>query len=293
MIFATLMLMQAVYSPETDAVMNRSRARAEERRAQERDQAEAQRVQAQQPKAAGLEKRLPPEVAAKLQACLDAATSDPAAGIKFAQDWALDGGSFSAGQCLGFANARSESWPQAVKAFDEAALSAQKAGAPMDAARLWAQAGNAALAGGDAQKALGFLDAALGAGLPDTLAKGEIYLDRARAQVALGQATKARPDIDAALKLAADDPLAWLLSATLARRMDDLKRARHDIDEAKRRSPDDASVALEDGNIAVLSGDDAAARAAWERVVALAPQGDQATAARDNIARLSPKPAPK
>lgn len=288
MIFATLMLMQAIYSPETDAVMNRSRARAEERRAQERDQTEAQRVQDQKPKA-GLEKRLPPAIAQKLQACLDVATGDPAAAIKFAQDWALDGGGFSAGQCLGFANARGENWPQAVKAFDEAALSAQKEGAPMDAARLWSQAGNAALAGGDARRALGFLDAALGSGLPDDIAKGEIYLDRARAQVALDQPAKARPDIDAALKLAAADPLAWLLSATLARRMDDLTRARHDIDEAKRRSPDDASVALEDGNIAVLAGDDVAAKAAWERAVTLAPQSDQAAAARDNISRLAAK----
>jgi len=289
MIFATLMLMQAVYSPETDAVMNRSRARAEERRAQERDQGEAQRVQDQKAKDAGLEKRLPPSIAKKLQACLDVATGDAAAGITFAQDWALDGGGFSAGQCLGFANAQGENWPQAVKAFDEAALSAQKEGAPMDAARLWSQAGNAALAGGEARKALGFLDAALGSGLPDDIAKGEIYLDRARAQVALDQPAKARPDIDAALKLAAADPLAWLLSATLARRMDDLKRARHDIDEAKRRSPDDASVALEDGNIAVLAGDDASAKAAWQRAVTLAPLSDQAAAARDNIGRLAAK----
>jgi tetratricopeptide (TPR) repeat protein len=289
MIFATLVLMQAIYSPETDAVMNRSRARAEERRAQERDQAEAQRVQKQNPAARGLEKRLPPAIAQKLQACLDVANGDPVAGIKFAQDWSLDGGGFSAGQCLGFANARAENWPQAVKAFDEAALSAQKEGAPMDAARLWSQAGNAALAGGDARRALGFLDAALGSGLPDDIAKGEIYLDRARAQVALDQLAKARPDIDAALKLAANDPLAWLLSATLARRMGDLKRARHDIDEAKRRSPDDSSVALEDGNIAVMAGDDAAAKTAWEKTVTLAPQTDQAAAARDNISRLAVK----
>ena len=91
--------------------------------------------------------------------------------------------------------------------------------------------------------------------------------------------TKARSDLDAAAKLVPQDPLIWLLSASLARRTGDLDRARTDIAEAARLSPDDASVALEAGNIAAMMGNDAAARTAWEAAVKIAPEGPQGKAA--------------
>lgn len=278
MILISLLLMQAAYGPETEAVMDRSRQRAEERRAQSGQAAN------ETPPASALP--LPPGTAAKLQACLDVAINDPAAGVRFARDWELDGGSFSAAQCRGFAEARAENWDAAVSAFEAAANAAQKAGSARDGARLWAQAGNAALAGGKAQQARGYFDAALGYGLPDGIDKGEVYLDRARALVMAGDETGARADIDRALQLAGQDPLAWLLSATLARRQNDLERARHDIAEAKKRAPGDSSVALEEGNIAMLSGDEAGAKAAWQRVLTLAPDGEQGKAARESLGRL-------
>jgi len=82
------------------------------------------------------------------------------------------------------------------------------------------------------------------------------------------------------------DPLAWLLSATLARRAGDLPRAQTDIAEAMKRAPDDASVALEAGNIAVLSGSDAAARTAWEAAVKASPDSPAGKAAADALKRL-------
>jgi len=285
MILVSLLLMQAgAYTPETEAVMNRSRRQAEQRRADERSAAAASASVRQAPQPQG--KALSPEMAEKFQQCLDRATEDPAAGVRFAQGWALEGGSFPAGQCRGFAEARAEHWDAAAGAFEAAANEAQRAGSAVDSARLFAQAGNAALAGGQVEKARGYFDAALGHGLPDGLAKGEIHLDRARTLVAMGDAAGARADIDLALKQAPGDPLGWLLSATLARRANDLTRARADIAEARKRSPDDASVALEEGNIAVLSGDDAGAKAAWQRAVTLAPESDQAKSARDSLARL-------
>src|SRR3569623_1684187 len=75
-------------------------------------------------------------------------------------------------------------------------------------------------------------------------------LDRARALVAAGKLAPARTDLDAALDAAPKDPLAWLRSATLARRMSDLPRAQGDIARALALSADDASVQLEAGNIA-------------------------------------------
>lgn len=274
MILATLLLLQAAYPPETEAVMNRSRREA----AQARAGSASARAEA-------LSLYLPSEVAQELQRCIDTVIDDPDKGIAFAHKWS-DGG-WSADQCLGFAQARKEDWIAAVAAFERAAEGAQKAGARADAARLWAQAGNAALAGAMAAKARGAFDRALTEdGLPQGAARGEAHLDRARALVTLGDPVSARTDLDKALQQVPQDPLAWLLSATLARRTNDLARAASDIAEAKRRAPDDASVALEAGKIAVLSGDDAGARAEWNRVLALAPSGEQAAEAREMLARL-------
>ncbi len=273
MILASLMLMQAVYAPETEAVMKRPRA-AEASPPESRAQVNAMALY------------LPAEIAEKLQHCVDVAGDDPEKGVKLAQQWAREGGGFSADQCLGFAHARAERWVDAAMAFDSAAEGAHKAGAKPDAARLWAQAGNAALAGAMAAKARDYFDKAIVTGLPDGLPLGEAYLDRARARVALDDLPGARADLDKALGSAPQDPLAWLLSATLARRMDDLARAATDIAEAKRRAPDDPSVALEAGNIAILSGAEGDARTEWMRVLTLAPSGEQAAAARDHLARL-------
>lgn len=295
MIVLALLLMQTAYSPETEAVMNRSRKQAAERRLEEnRAKARAAENAGEGNKRAvggdapsfARSMNLPSAVAARLQDCLDAATQDPAEGVRFARSWALEGGGFPAAQCNGFAEAQAENWGGAMQAFDAAANDAQKKGALMDAARLWTQAGNAALAGGDPGTARGYFDAALGHGLPDGLAKGEIYLDRARTLVMLNDLPAARKDLDMALAQAGDDPLAWLLSATLARRQEDFARARHDIEEAKKRAADDASVALEDGNIAIVTGDEKAARAAWGRVLTLAPDSDAAKFARDGLTQL-------
>src|SRR3546814_5269499 len=83
-----------------------------------------------------------------------------------------------------------------------------------------------------------------------------------------------------------DLPLAWLLSATLARRMDNLPVAQEHIAQAVALSPDDASVALEEGNIAVLSGMDDVAKLAWERAVKVAPDSPAGKAATASLAQL-------
>ena len=70
-------------------------------------------------------------------------------------------------------------------------------------------------------------------------------------------------DLDQAEKLATDDPLVWLLSATLARRAGNLPRALDDIQQAMKLASDDASIALEGGNIAMASDKPDAARTAW------------------------------
>lgn len=189
--------------------------------------------------------------------------------------------------CLALALAAQDRYAEAGAAFAEAARDAELAH-DSHAADYWAQAGNAWLAAGDAAKARGALDAALAAGTLVELQRGEAHLDRARALVALGDAAAARADLDQALTTAGDDPLGWLLSATLARRGGDLSRARADIAQALRRSADDASVQLEAGNIAAAGGDADRAKAAWQEAVRLAPDapaGQSAAQALTQFAR--------
>ena len=221
----------------------------------------------------------------RFEACATLAETDPARALAEAGTWRIAGGGVLARQCEGLAYVTQKRWLPAATAFEAAAREADVKGDGRSAV-LWVQAGNAALAGNDAAKATTYFDGALTRGQLTGDALGEVHLDRARARAALGDMKGARTDLDLATKHVPADPLGWLLSATLARKMNDLPRAQADIAEAAKRSPDDASVALEAGNIAVLSGRDDAARTAWEAAIKLAPNSPSAKAATESLARL-------
>lgn len=207
---------------------------------------------------------------ARYERCVAMAERSPAAARMEASSWTLAGGGYFAQQCMGLAYTTERQWAAAASAFQQAARSAETAH-DVRAGNYWAQAGNAFLAAGDATQARSALDAALASGDLTGFAQGEAQLDRARALVAAGQPMAARVDLDAALVNAPADPLAWLLSATLARRMKDLPRAQKDIGQALARAADDPSVQLEAGNIAAIAGDEANARKAWSEAARLAP----------------------
>jgi len=219
--------------------------------------------------------------------CVSLARADPAEAERMAERWSLAGGGAKARECLGMSLTEQSRYDAAAAAFEDAARTAELAKDTM-AARYWAEAGNAHLAAGAPARARAALDAALAAGTLEGLSRGEAHLDRARALVAAGDTQGARDDLDAATRDAAGDPLAWLLSATLARRMNDLPRARADIAEALKRSADDAQVQLEAGNIAALSGDEAGAKAAWNTAQRIAPTAPAGVAAGKALAQFQP-----
>lgn len=222
--------------------------------------------------------------AAKFETCVKQSDTDPAGAIATATAWQKAGGDVPAGQCLGIAYAAAGAWTSAEKAFAETATLAE-ARHDGRAANLWVSAGNAALAGNDIGSAKEALSNALDVpSMPDAM-RGEVYLDRARAGVASGDLPAARSDMEQALKLVPGDPMAWLLSATLARRMNDVPRATADIKEAENRAPGVADILFEDGNIAATAGDMKAARIAWARAKQADPGGDTgAEATRELVA---------
>lgn len=204
---------------------------------------------------------------ATFNACLDTAVDDPLNGVDAANKWLSIGGSYFARHCLAFAYSRQQRWLLSSEAF---ALAAQEAATANDmrSANLWVQAANAALAGQQPSTALAYLDSAITSNILQGQALGLAHLDRARALVALQQLPAARDDLKLVQQYAPDDPLGWLLSATLERRLDNLPRAASDINVALSIVPQDADILLEAGVIAILAGDEETARKYWRTLSA-------------------------
>jgi tetratricopeptide (TPR) repeat protein len=227
---------------------------------------------------------------ARLAECLDQARTDPATAITTAGLWlaeAHDAGRAPPQQCLGQAYVSLLRWPAARGAF-LAARDAALAGDYAVRARLGAMAGNAALAGSDFASALTDLDKAVAdaALAGDKPLAGTIAADKARALVGLGRNDEAAATL---LQARADAPQSaevWLLSATLSRRRGALQDAQAQIEAAAGLAPQDPAVGLEAGVIAALAGHDEAARKSWQAVLALVPDGSEATSARAYLAQI-------
>jgi tetratricopeptide (TPR) repeat protein len=211
--------------------------------------------------------------------------------VTAANVWHDQGGGASARQCLGLALIALDRWEPAATAFEQAAREAEGARDPRGA-DFWAQAGNAWVAAGDGRKALAALDAALlSPSLTDEL-RGEVYLDRARAKVALADNQGARGEIDRALQLVPNDPFAWYLSAALARRENDLSRAAADIGHARQIAPDSPDIVLLAGTIAGLVGNMAEAERLYRQVAQQAPDSDAGRQAAASLATMREVEAP-
>lgn len=226
----------------------------------------------------------------RLRLCVEQAASDPATALAEAGKWVAQ--SRGAGrskplQCLGHVHAVLLRWDAAEAAFTEAAAVAAP-GDPLRLAAVLGQAGNAALAGNEPERALVHFDAALKQPSGTPAARGQLQLDRARALVALDRAAEAGAAFTAAQADAPDEPLVWLLSATFARREGDLVAAQRLIEVAAKLAPKDPDVGLEAGVIAVLGGREAAARQSWQSVRRIAPNSKAAEVARAYLDQLDP-----
>lgn len=225
-----------------------------------------------------------------LDRCFDQIVQDPARAHTMAQirrketkgtDRVL------ANHCLGTAATELALWEDARAAF-LAARDETPAGELRTRARFAALAGNAALAGGDAEGALRLLTDAerdarsAGAALLEALTA----IDRSRALVTLGHGEEALGALESATGLAPDRAEGWLLKATLLRRLDRLDEAQTAIERTALLAPSDPQVGLEAGVIAVLAGRDAAARQSWQSVITLAPDTAPAATAKDYLAQL-------
>lgn len=225
-----------------------------------------------------------------LAGCLADAAGDPLSAVERATAWrsrAEGRHKAEAGHCLGVVLSALGRWQPALIALAEA-RDALPASERAYRARLGAMAGNAAIAGGNADAALAALDTAMGdaAGNADAALIGDIALDRARALVALGRPAEAEAPLAIARQVMPKSAQAWLLSATLSRRLGKLADAQAQIEKSGELLPTSPEIGLEAGVIAVLSGRDDAARKSWQSVIDAAPSSAAATTAKTYIAQL-------
>lgn len=222
--------------------------------------------------------------------CLDLARKDAPSAVTEASLWTQQNGGYLALACHGFALATDFKFDLAAPILTEAAKGAEEKRDPR-AARFWAQAGNAALANDQPADGLTALDRALAVAAANT-ERADIEVDRARALVALNRSDEAVMALASARTLGPENGTAWLLSATLARRVGKLPDALTYIQTAAALLPREPAVALEAGNIAIAAGDEAAARKQWEQVIAIAPSSRQANTAQAQLAALGPSSTP-
>jgi len=254
----------------------------------------------------GLENRKPRQPAAAapaptlpksrtpLEECLSAANSDPSGAVDMAEAWleTVKGTAAAPAQfCLGSAQAALSRFDEAETAF----IAGRDAAAASDyrlRAQLGAMAGTMALSQGEAARALTALDQAHADALavPDAALGGDISVDRSRALVALKREDEAATALVEARTASAQNPEAWLLSATLSRRQNKLAEAQAQIQTAGQLNPVDPAIGLEAGVIAVLSGREEAARKSWQSVITAQPDSEEAKTATGYLAQLGAAP---
>ena len=232
----------------------------------------------------------------KLQLCLSAIDENPLSAIEAAQEWLqVTKGAPSAepNHCLGVAYNRLGRQAEAEAAFN-AARDAIPSSEKIRRASFGAMAAMAVLVQGASARA----DAGFAAAIAEAKAggdmrlAGDIAIDRARAQVALKQDAAAAAGLAEGRAASPDNPAGWLLSATLARRLEHLADAQTFIQRAADLAPFDPDVGLEAGVIAVFRGRDETARKSWLSVIKVAPESEQAKIAQGYIDQLGPAPAP-
>jgi tetratricopeptide (TPR) repeat protein len=227
----------------------------------------------------------------RAHACQASIKRSPQAALDTANRWRAAGGGLHARQCIGLAYVALERWSLAATTFEQAAQAADASG-DARGTDFWVQAGNAWLAGSETARALSAFDRALRSQHLTPELRGEVHLDRARALVAENRLPDARAALDQALALVARDPMAWYLSAALARRQNDLARARADIAKARQLAGDDPDVLLLAGTIAGQAGDMAEAERIYRQIAARAPNTDAGRAAQQSLATISEAAAP-
>lgn len=213
--------------------------------------------------------------------CMRLAAEQPKEAWEKAGQWIGLAGGEPARHCAAVALIGLEEYKEAAERLEMLATTSTRA--PEVRAGMLAQAAQAWMLDGNLERA----NAAQTTALDLTPDDPTLLVDRA---VTLGSAknyAEAAADLTRALELDPNRIDALVYRATAYRYLDRPAEARADVDRALALDPNAPGALLEKGILARLGGDDAAARAAWKALLAVAPpDSPEAQQAQDNIARL-------
>ncbi|GAA0569303.1 tetratricopeptide repeat protein [Craurococcus roseus] len=215
--------------------------------------------------------------------CFGLLRTDPEDARFFADGWEAAGGGDGARHCAALALlALGETERGAERLEDLARRSEADAAAR---AAVFAEAGNAWMLAGDADRAYAAATMAL------TLAPDDpaLVLDRALALGAMERYAEALEDLDRAVALDPSRIDAWVLRGAAKRQLGRAAEAERDVAHALSLAPDNAEALLERAALRRAKGDVRGARADWERAMRMATDSETADLARRNL-ELNPLP---
>ncbi|NKE48196.1 tetratricopeptide repeat protein [Roseomonas frigidaquae] len=229
----------------------------------------------------------PPRLAngPEFERCLLLLRSDPEAARSFAETWGREGGGEGARQCQALALLALGEPAAAAQRLET--LATQSAASGPARAAVYAQATQAWLMAGDANRAYGAATLALTLSPEDV----DLLVDRAVTLGSLSRYNEAIEDLDRALALDPERAEALVFRAAAYRHQDQVELAARDIERALAADPSNAEARLERGIIRQLRGDAAGAREDWEHAIALSPNSATADLAAQNLALNEAGPA--
>jgi tetratricopeptide (TPR) repeat protein len=212
-----------------------------------------------------------PDQLQRYNECMALARSDPLRALPNAEKWMADGGGLGARHCVATSMFQAGRHAQAAAQF-EAIARDMGSDRPGLRAELWAQAGQAWMEAGAAEKAVQAQSRALELKPNDA----EIWVDRALAHAAQRAWPRAISDLDRAQQLRPADIEILILRAAAWRNAGDPARALADAQRALGLAPDHSEALLERGFAQLARGDKVSANNDFGRVMRLVPPGSDA-----------------
>ncbi|WP_395708699.1 tetratricopeptide repeat protein [Reyranella sp.] len=207
----------------------------------------------------------------RYDACLKQARSDPLKALPMAEKWHADGGGLAARHCVAVAMFQAGRYVQAAAQFEAIARDMGQ-DRPRVRAELWAQAGQAYMEVGGAEKAA----EAQGRALELNGHDADLWLERALSYAAMQAWPRAISDLDQALRLRPNDVEILVLRAAAWRNAGNPTRALDDANRALKIASDHSEALLERGFAHLARGERAQAIADFDSVLRLVPPDSKA-----------------
>jgi len=218
--------------------------------------------------------------------CMSLARSEPLKTLPAAEKWHAQGGGLAARHCVATAMFGVGRYTQAAAQFEAIARDMGK-DRPGLRAELWAQAGQAFMEAGAADKAAEAQSRALELKSNDA----DLWIDRGLSYAAMQAWPRAISDFDRALILRPNDVEILVLRAAAWRNARNPTRALDDAAHALRIAPDHSEALLERGFASLVLGERNQANNDFSKVLRLVPP-DSAAARRAQAGLRGEQPVP-